>query len=310
MITIYKNNGNQLDRLQEPTQESWINIVDPTPEEKLRLKELGIPSDYISYSLDMDERPRIERENGQMLVIFRIPYFEGKDVDIPYITIPLGIILTESYIITVCRKANDIINDFASGRMKDFSSAKRYRFILRVLLATANKYLHYLREITRAVDRLEDQLQLSIRNREVLELLKYEKSLTYFTTALRTNELLLERLDRSRIFNTYPEDEDLLDDVLTENQQAIGMVNIQSNILSSMMDAFASIISNNQNQVIKLLTSFTIVLSFPTIVASFFGMNVSLPLLDAHPVSFFLILLLSLFISLGVALVLKKLDWF
>ncbi len=310
MITIYKDNEKRLDILTEPASSSWINVVDPTPEEMTQLLAVGIPQDYIHYSLDQDERSRTERENGEMLIILRVPYFQGKTVDVPYITVPLGIILTNDYIVTVCKKPNDIINEFASGRAKDFSTSKRYRFVLKVLLATASKYLHYLREITKMVDALEDQLQLSIRNREVLELLKYEKSLTYFTTALRTNELLLERLDRSRIFNKYEEDEELLDDVLTENQQAIEMVNIESNILSSMMDAFASIISNNQNQVIKLLTSFTIVLSFPTIIASFFGMNVSLPLIQDHPISFFLIMAFSVFVSLGVVYILKRRDWF
>jgi magnesium transporter len=310
MITIYRHGEHGLDVLTEPITGCWINVVDPTQEEINRLQTLSIPQDYIHYALDLDERSRTERENGEMLIILRVPYFQGKAVDVPYTTIPLGIILTERYIVTVCRCANDITQEFAAGRARDLSTGKRYRFVLRLLLATAAKYLSYLREITKVVDALEDKLQLSIRNREVLELLKYEKSLTYFTTALKSNELLLERLDRTRIFNTYPEDEDLLDDVLTENQQAIEMVNIESNILSSMMDAFASIISNNQNQVIKLLTSFTIVLSFPTIVASFFGMNVHLPLLDEHPNSFFFILLLSVGLSLGVTYILKKRDWF
>lgn len=310
MITIYQEKGKQLEIITEPTTGCWINVIDPTTEEKAQLEAMGIRQDYIHYSLDRDERSRTERENGAILIILRVPYFLGKTEDIPYNTIPLGIILSNDYIVTVCRKPTEVIQEFASGRIRDFHTAKRYRFVLQVLLSTANKYLIYLREITKVVDTLEDKLQLSIRNREVLELLKYEKSLTYFTTALRSNELLLERLDRTKIFDTYPEDEELLDDVLTENQQAIEMVNIESNILSSMMDAFASIISNNQNQVIKLLTSITIVLSFPTIIASFFGMNVSLPLVYDHPVSFFLIVFLSAFISLAAVYILKRRDWF
>lgn len=310
MITIFKNNEYGLEILAEPVNNCWINVVDPTPEEISRLEALNVPLDYLHYSLDQDERSRTERENGDMLIILRIPFFQGQTCDIPYTTIPLGIILSNGYILTVSKKHNDIIQEFTSGRIKELSTAKRYRFVLRLLLSTASKYLGCLREITKAVDALEDQLQLSIRNKEVLELLKYEKSLTYFTTALKSNELLMERLDRSRLFNTYPEDEDLLDDVLTENQQAIEMTNIQNNILSGMMDAFASIIANNQNQVIKLLTSFTIVLSFPATVASFFGMNVVMPLNEAHPVSFWVVMLIALSVSLIMAYILKKRDWF
>jgi magnesium transporter len=179
---------------------------------------------------------------------------------------------------------------------------------LRLLLFTANKYLNYLREITKVVDILEDQLQLSTRNKEVLELLKYQKSLTYFTTALKSNELMMERLQRSHIFQAYPEDEDLLEDVLTENQQAIEMTNITSNILSSMMDAFASIISNNLNGVMKILASVTIVMSLPTMIASFFGMNVHLPLED-HPLAFVSLIGVSLLISLAAAYLFWKRDW-
>jgi len=165
-----------------------------------------------------------------------------------------------------------------------------------------------LREITKAVDILEDQLQQSTRNKEVLDLLKYQKSLTYFTTALKSNELMMERLQRSQLLRTYPEDEDLLEDVLTENQQAIEMTNITSNILSSMMDAFASIISNNLNTVMKFLASITIVLSLPTLVASFFGMNVHLPL-ELHPNAFIYIILISVLISLVVVYIFWRRDW-
>ena len=169
------------------------------------------------------------------------------------------------------------MEELASGRVRGLETAKRVRFVLRVLLHTSSRYLSHLRRMTRVIDALEDELQESTRNREVLELLKYQKSLTYFTTALRSNELMMERLQRSQWFASYPEDEDLLEDVITENRQAIDMTNITSNILSSMMDAFASIISNNLNRVMKLLASITIVVSLPTMVASFFGMNVGLP---------------------------------
>ena len=309
MITICKSNQAGLETLAGPVAGCWLRVIDPTPDEIARLEALGIPLDFITYPLDIDERPRTERENNKILILLRIPYFQGESFDVPYITIPLGIILTDQYVVTVCKRNNDIIQEFSSGRARDLSTTKHNRFVLRLLLATAAKYLSYLREISRVVEALEDKLQLSIRNQQVLDLLKYEKSLTYFTTALRANELMLERLQRSQLFKPYPEDEELLEDVITENQQAIEMTNIQSNILSGMMDAFASIISNNLNQVIKLLTSITIVLSFPAIVVGFYGMNVALPF-DDHPLAFGVVIAVALSLSLTVALILKKLDWF
>jgi magnesium transporter len=309
MITIYKNNETGLIRLPEPVKGSWINVINPSPEEIAQLQALGVPQDYIIYPLDLDERARTERENGELLIVLRIPYFQGAQADVPYITIPLGIILTENHILTICRMENDITSELANGRVKDLVTAKRLRFVLRLLLHTANKYLIYLREITKVVDALEDQLQQSTRNKEVLDLLKYQKSLTYFTTALKSNELMMERLQRSQLLRTYPEDEDLLEDVLTENQQAIEMTNITSNILSNMMDAFASIISNNLNAVMKFLAAITIVLSLPTMVASFFGMNVHLPF-EVHPQAFLLILLISVAISLSAVYIFWRRDWF
>ena len=309
MIAIFKNTESGLTRLAEPVSGCWINVVNPSPDEIAQLQALSIPHDYLTYPLDLDERSRTERENGELLIVLRIPFFQGETVDIPYITIPLGIILTSQYIVTVCKRDNEILQELIAGRVRSLSTGKRLRFVLYILLSTATKYLTYLRHITKIVDALEDQLQLSTRNKEVLELLKYQKSLTYFTTALKSNELMMERLQRSQLFRTYPEDEDLLEDVITENQQAIEMTNITSNILSSMMDAFASIISNNLNVVMKFLASVTIMLSLPTLVASLFGMNVHLPF-ESHPAAFVLILGISFLISLTAAYVFWKRDWF
>jgi magnesium transporter len=311
MITIYKSNSEKgLITLAEPTSGCWMNVINPTPEEITQIQALGVPQDYITYPLDLDERARTEREDSELLIVLRIPYYNGADADVPYTTIPLGIILTDQCIFTVCKMDNEVLREFSNGngRMKELSTAKRFRFVLRILLATANKYLTYLREITRAVDVLEDQLQASTRNREVLGLLKYQKSLTYFTTALKSNELMMERLSRGQLLRTYPEDEDLLEDVLTENQQAIEMTNITSNILSSMMDAFASIISNNLNSVMKFLAAITIVLTFPTMVASLFGMNVHLPF-ETEPMAFLYIIVISVVISLLAGYIFYKRDW-
>ncbi len=310
MITIYcKTNGGKLEIIEKPVKGCWINVIDPDPQELTCLQELDIPQDYLTSPLDLDERSRTEREDGEILIVFRVPYYQGEVSDIPYTTVPLGVILTPQYLVTVCKRDNDVLKELASGRLRDLSTTKQNRFVLRLLLLSAFRYLSYLREITKAVDILEDKLQASTRNRELLDLLRYQKSLTYFTTALKSNELMLERLQRSQLFRMYPEDEDLLDDVLTENQQAIEMTSIQANILSAMMDAFASIISNNLNAVMKFLASITILLSLPTMIASFYGMNVRLPL-EGTDWAFPIIFGISVLITGMVSLFFMKRDWF
>jgi len=310
VITIYKNTEFGLEEIPEIVNGCWLNAIDPSSDEIEFLVSQGIVQDFITYPLDLDERPRTEREDdGKQLILIRIPYYDGVKADIPYITIPLGIILTDRFMVTVCRRKNDILQEFASGRVRGFSTSKRNRFVLRLLLANASRYLFYLREINKITDVLEDTLTASMRNKEVFELLKYQKSLVYFTTALKSNELMLERLQRSQLFKQYPDDEDLLEDVITENQQAIEMVNISGSILSSMMDAFASIISNNMNIVMKFLTSMTIVMSIPTIVTSYFGMNVPIPLADQNW-AYLGIIGLFLAISIIVIVIFLRRDWF
>ncbi len=311
MIAIYKSRENVLEPITEIVNGCWINVVDPTSDEIERLTHLGLPQDFITYPLDMDERSRSEREDdGKMLILIRIPHYQGPKVDVPYNTLPLGIILTDQYIITVCRKQTDVIFDFINGKIRGFSTAKRIRFILQILLNNATKYLSYLRAINRTTEELEDKLQLSMQNREVLELLKYQKSLVYFTTALKSNELLVERLQRSQLFRLYPDDEDLLEDVLTENQQALEMVNISNNILSGLMDAFASVISNNLNVVMKFLASITIIMSVPTIITGFFGMNVMLPLAADNPWAPWIVVGLIVGASVLITIIFMKRDWF
>jgi magnesium transporter len=306
MITIYKNIENELHIIPDPIVGSWINVTKPTPDEISRLLELGIPQDYITYSLDIDERARTERENGEHLILLRVSFFESETADIPYITIPLGIILTDHYIVTICRQENEVVQEMT--RLRDLSTVKRNRFVLRLLLRAATRYLTHLRQITKAVDALEDQLQKSTRNKEVLELLKYQKSLTLFTTALKSHELMMKRLQQSQMFREFEEDEDLLEDVLTETQQAIEMTNISSNILSNMMDAFASIISNNLNAVMKFLASITIIVSLPTLITSFYGMNVRLPF-DGNPFTYLGILFLTIALTAVVGIIFWRRDW-
>ena len=310
MITILKRAEHGLETIQEIVPGCWINVVDPGPDEIARLQaDVDAPADFVTYPLDLDERARTEKDNGATLIILRVPHFQGASADVPYTTVPLGIILTDKLIVTVCKAENGIMRDLIGGRVKNLSTTKRNRFVLYLLLGTANAYLSDLREINKAVDALEDRLQHAQRNEQLMALLKVQKSLVYFTTALKSNELVLQRLQRSRLFEMYPEDEDLLEDALTETQQAIEMTNISSSILSQMMDAFASIISNNLNVVMKFLASITILLSIPTIVASLYGMNVPLPGQDvAH--AFLMVLGIAVGVSLIIALIFWRKDWF
>ncbi len=277
MITIYKSTETGLATIDQPVSGCWVSLVDPSPEETAQIaRDLNIPHDFLVYPLDMDERARTEKDNGVTLIVLRVPRYEGASADVPYLTIPLGIIITDSFVLTVCKYDSSVLQGLR--RAPILSTGKRNRFILRVLRIAATTFLDDLRLINNTVDRIEERLQHSQRNRELMELLKYQKSLVYFTTALKSNELILQHLQKYQLFHQYPDDLELLEDVLTDVQQAIEMTNISSNILSQMMDAFASIISNNLNVVLKFLASVTIIMSVPTMVASFYGMNVPLPL--------------------------------
>lgn len=309
MITIYRSTPQGVAQISEPADGSWIHMVNPDLDELEQVQHAyNIPPDYLTYPLDQDEMARTEKDEGVTLVILRVPRYQGETSDIPYTTVPLGIIQTDRVIVTVCSFESDLIRGLTNGRVRNLSTTKRNRFLLHIFLVAAQQYLTYLRSINKTVDVLEDKLQLSTRNREVLELLKYQKSLTYFTTALKANELMMARLQKSQLFRMYPDDEDLLEDALTEIGQAIEMTNISSGILSAMMDAFASIISNNLNVVMKFLASVTIILALPTLVASIYGMNVDLPL-DSHPLAFYYVLAAALIVSISVVVVFIRKDW-
>ena len=309
MLSIYKNTGLGLEKVETAANGSWIHAVDPTPEEVKKLIEWGMDVDYVNYSLDQDEMARMERDDEYTFILLRIPYYQGPDADIPYITMPLGIYILGNLVFTVCRYESDILKVLTNGKYRGLKTGKRYRLALYIFLETSVRYLNCLREINRTTETLEDQLQRSTRNREVLELLKYQKSLTYFATALRSNEVMMERVQRVQLFNYYEEDQDLLEDVLTENQQAIQMTNINTEILSSMMDAFASIISNNLNGVMKALAALTIIINLPAIVAAFYGMNVKLPG-EEHPLAFLAVVGISILFTGTAIVVFYKRDWF
>jgi magnesium transporter len=309
MLNIYKTTEQGLEKVDTMVNGAWANVVDPTPEEIEKLMDWGLETDYINYSLDQDEMPRLERDDNYTFILLRIPIHQPES-DVPYVTAPLGIMILGNKIITVCRYDSDIFKALTNGKHRFMKTGKRYRLTLYIFLETAARYLNLLREINRATELVEDKLQKSTRNREVLELLKFQKSLTYFATALRSNEVMMERVQRTQLFNYYEEDQDLLEDVLTENQQAIQMTTISTEILSSMMDAFASIISNNLNGVMKALAALTIIVSLPGTVAGFFGMNVMLPLTDANPIAFLIIFGIALALTAIATFIFYKRDWF
>jgi magnesium transporter len=308
MLTICKTTEQGLEKIETIANGAWVNVVDPTPEEMEKLVNWGMEMDYINYSLDQDEMPRMERDEEYTFILLRIPIHQPES-DIPYNTVPLGIMILGNRIITVCRYESDIIKVLSNGKYRLLKTGKRYRLALYIFLETAARYLNLLRDINRATELVEDRLQKSTQNRELLELLKYQKSLTYFATALRSNEVMMERVQRTQLFNYYEEDQDLLEDVLTENQQAIQMTSINTEILSSMMDAFASIISNNLNVVMKALAALTIILNMPAIVAAFYGMNVALPG-EGHPLAFLTVIGISLGLTAVATYVFYKRNWF
>ncbi|HAX69630.1 MAG TPA: magnesium transporter CorA family protein [Anaerolineales bacterium] len=308
MLSIYKTTENGLETLDTIANGAWVNVVGPTPDEIEKLVNWGMDMDYINYSLDQDEMPRMERDEDYTFILLRIPMHQP-DSDIPYNTVPLGIMILGNKIITVCRYDSDIFKSLANGKYKQLKTGKRYRLSLYIFLETAARYLNLLREINRVTELVEDRLQKSTQNRELLELLKYQKSLTYFATALRANEVMMERVQKTQLFNYYEEDQDLLEDVLTENQQAIQMTSINTEILSSMMGAFASVISNNLNGVMKALAALTIIFNVPTIVASFYGMNVYLPG-ESHPLAYVGVIGLALALTATATVFFYKRNWF
>lgn len=308
MISIYKTVEDELISVDKIEDGCWVYVTRPTTEELERLQdETGIDMDDLRAPLDDEERSRVEVEDDYNMILVDIPSLDEKD---RYVTIPLGIYMTKEVIVTLCLEESPVLRAFANKRVREFYTFKKTRFVFQILYRNATSYLRYLRIIDRKSDQIEEKLHISQKNSELIELLELEKSLVYFTTSLRSNEVVLEKLLRTEKIRKYPEDEDLLEDVIVENKQAIEMANIYSNILSGMMDAFASVISNNLNIVMKLLATVTIVLSIPTMIASFFGMNFDVIPLGHNPYGFAITIVITLLVSLLVALFFRKKNLF
>ena len=308
MLTIHKTMEGRMTAMDCLEEGCWINLTHPTEEElQLVTDLLHVEPDFLRAALDEEETSRIDVEEGQTLIIIDTPAIEKSDSAVVYSTAPLGIIVTESNIITVSLRESSVIRDFEEGLVRGVSTHKKTSFILHILLRVAKRYLQYLKQIDKIYNHMERQLHKTQRNKELVQLMDLEKSLVYFNTSLKANEVTLEKILRGRIVTLYEEDQDLLEDVLIEVRQAIEMANIYSSIISRMMDAFASVISNNLNVTMKVLTSITILLTIPNIIFSFYGMNVAGLPWDQY---FWVPIVMAVVLILAVGFILKKKDLF
>lgn len=288
---------------------NWINMVSPSDEEiKNICKNVNIKEDFIRYALDPEEKARIDIEDDDNTILFIIdtPIMEIESGAKVYSTTPIGIIFVrDDYIITVSLNKNPILEDLMKKKLKTITTYKKSRMLLQIFYSNAEMFLNLLKKLNKETEIAESVLKSSMKNKELLKLLNLEKGLVYFTTSLKSNEVVMEKTMRGNLIKLYDEDEDILEDAIIENKQAIEMANIYRDILTGTMDAYASIISNNLNGVMKYLTSITIILAIPTMIASYWGMNVTVPM-QGNPFGFLLIVVSSLLIGIIATLWLKK----
>ena len=313
MLKIYNTDieTNEFKEIDEFKKGSWINLVNPSENEIKKVCEnIKIQEDFIRDALDYEEKARIDNEEDDDTILFvvDVPIIEKNDDNEIYSTVPLGmIVVRDDFFLTVSLRKNKVIESFEKSKIKNFQTYKKTRFIFQILYLNSSYYLNYLKQINKETEIAEYVLKNSMRNKELLKMLSLEKSLVYFTTSLKSNELVMEKTLRGKIVKLYEEDEEILEDAIIENRQAIEMAQIYSNILNGTMDAYASIISNNLNGVMKYLTSVTIILAVPTMVSSFWGMNVNLPFQNS-PVGFGIMLAISIVLTIVVTLWLSKKD--
>ncbi len=314
MFKIYKSSvKGEVFEVDKIENNCWIDMIAPTEEEiEFVSKQTNIEIDLIKPALDEEELPRVEYEDESdaTLIIVKTPIPIDDRGHKIYDTLPLGIIHFPNGLITVASIDNSFLNDFRNNKVKTFFIYKKSRFIMQMLYKNATLYLAYLRQIERQTDKMEAELHKSMKNKQLIELLDLEKSLVYFSTSLRSNQIVLKRIAKIQFMNRYEDDIELLEDIIIENDQAIEMAKIYSDILSSTMDAFASIISNNLNIVMKFLASITIVMAIPTMIASFFGMNVQgIPFSQTFD-GFLIVCFISLVLTCLVALFMVKKKMF
>ena len=313
MLKIFAAEDNRIDELDRIQPGSWVALTNPSQDELDRVKAVTkIDMDALKAALDEEERSRIEAEDEYQMVIADIPVIEEDEDTVSYFTIPMSVIITENYVVTVCLRETPILTSFMHGRVKNFYTRMKTRFIFQILYRNASLFLQYLRSIERRSEIIEKKLGENATNDEIIQLLELEKSLLYFTTSLKSNEIVLEKLLKTDAIKKYPEDTDLLEDVIIENKQAIEMAGIYTGILSDTRDAFTSVSSNNLNNVMRFLAVVTIVMSIPTMIFSAYGMNLNqngMPFADS-PWGFAIIIGLCIVVSIGIALLFSKKKFF
>jgi magnesium transporter len=312
LIQYFKNINGQTIEIDKPENGIWVNLVPPFKEEEfLELSDLlEIPIEFLRDSLDIDERPRYEIEDNVRFIVIKTPTENNSfnDSDAFYITIPICIILTHNHIVTVNSFDNGAIKKFLNSFQKRHPD-KRSMMVMKVFEKVVQNFMEYLKEINHNRNLFEQKLYDSNRNEELLNLMRIQKSLVYFVTALRSNELMMLKMERTNFLGLNEEEREFLSDLIVDTSQALEMANIYTNILSSTMDAFASIISNNLNNVMKRLTSITIILSLPVMVASIYGMNVEIPFAHSQH-AFYIPIILSMSVSVIIAWYFMKKKWF
>lgn len=307
MIRIYKTDNDNLNEIEEIIPNCWIDLVNPTEAEIDRVVlYTKIDRDLITKMLDENELPRIETSGDATLVVIDAPVRDEEDED-EYATYPLGVIMSErNYVVTVSTKKVTVLHDFRHEHVKNFRTAKKSRFLIQILGKTSAEYLKILNKVYKEIEIKENKLEKSTSNEDLIDLLATEKTLVYFTTSLKENDLVLERLTTGSSVKLYEGDADLLEDALIENRQAIDMANIYRDILSSITGTYATVVSNNLNDVMKFLAGITVVLSVPTMISSFMGMNVDFGGFDDAASAWFVLLIASVLASAVVFLWMKK----
>lgn len=311
MLKIYKTDttDKKIKKIKKITTDCWIDLTSPTTDEidKVVQKTL-VDKELVMKMLDVEELPRIEQSGNATLVVIDTPYLENH---YEYTTYPLGIIITDNnYVITVSPRKVSVLDDFKQDKVRNFRTAKKTRFLIQILLRTASEYLKALKKVNNAIDQKEEVLKKSTQNKDLVDMLDIEKTLVYFITSLKANDLVLEKLGKGNILPMYEGDYDLLEDAMIETKQAIEMSGIYRNILNSITDTYETIVSNNLNKAMKFLAAATIVLSIPTMISSFLGMNIPLGSITTNENGFTIVIILSIAVSMLIAYILKKKDMF
>ena len=311
MKQIFLSTMTDLEEIQTFEPGAWINLVNPSQSESMEVAEhYKIDIADLRAPLDAEESSRITVEDDYTLIIVDVPILEERNNKTYYITIPLGIILTDEAIITTCLEELPLFEQFIHRRIRNFFTFMKSRFVFQILYRNAQLYLSALRTIDRKSEEIEKQLHEATRNEELIVLMELEKTIVYFKASLKTNERLVKKLASStRLLRKYEEDEDLLEDVIIENKQAREMVEMYSTILARLADTFSSIMSNNLNLVMRFLAAMTIILAIPTVISSFFGMNVEVPMSE-NPLAFLDICILAVLLAGICATVLWRKNMF